>query len=111
MFSIENSHQFFKNYDEHQQLTSSWTMDKIRRKDQTVWVMNHFFINPNCDLNQELTTEMITGKHIAEKSGYPIWPLDPQVINYFKSGRIYNKFGIMHLLIIRLTLFFKLKCS
>ena len=32
----------------------------IERKDGPVWVMNHFFVNPDFDLEQELDQEMPT---------------------------------------------------
>ena len=54
MFDINKSHLSFEDHDDSNVLTSSWTMDKIKRNDGTVWVMNHFFINPNSNLEEAL---------------------------------------------------------
>lgn len=89
MFDIHNPHQFFETYDDHHLFASRYTIDLINRKDGKVWIMNHFFVNPEKDFNQELAKEMPKLQLIAQKSGYPIWPLDPGVIAYFKEHSEY----------------------
>lgn len=85
MFDINDPHQDFKTYDDNNVFENAWTMDKIKRKDGPVWVMNHFFVNPDFDLEQELDQEMPTALLIAKKSHILVWPLDPIVIRYFKT--------------------------
>lgn len=91
MFNLEDSHQCFEKHDDHGTLISRWTMDKIKRNDSTVWVMNHFFVNPNSNLEEILEKEMPTILLLAQKSGYPIWPLDPIVIDYFEKHPEFHK--------------------
>lgn len=91
MFNPNDPHQFFETYDDNDVLISRWTMDKIKRKDGTVWVMNHFFINPNYDLEKALSEEMQTALLIAHETGLKIWPLDPAVIAYFKAHAEFHK--------------------
>ncbi len=83
MFNVNDPHQFFQAEDDNGVIISRWTMDKCKRKDGEVWVMNHFFINPNMNKDQVLAEEMRTAMFIAQESNLPIWPLDPQVIDYF----------------------------
>lgn len=83
MFDIANPHQFFQTNDDDNVMICRWTMDKIDRQDGQVWVMNHFFINPNANKVQILDKEMGTAIDIAQKSNLPIWPLDPMIIDYF----------------------------
>lgn len=89
MFNIDNPHQFFDIYDNNDVLVCHWTMDKIKHKDTTIWVMNHFFFNPTNDSQKSipllLDEEMETAKSISKESGCPIWPLDPKIIDYFKN--------------------------
>ena len=47
MFTFYDPHQFFKEYDDNDQLIYHWSMDKIKRTDGKVWVINHMFIAPN----------------------------------------------------------------
>lgn len=91
MFDINKSHPSFEDHDDNNVLTSSWTMDKIKRNDGTVWVMNHFFINPNSNLEAALAKEMPTALSVAQESDYPIWPLDPIVIDYFEKHPEFHK--------------------
>ncbi|WEV70534.1 hypothetical protein OZY43_06215 [Lactobacillus sp. ESL0785] len=91
MFNATDPHQFFKFYDDNNILTCSWTMDKIERKDGTVWVMNHFFINPSANSKQILAEQMPIALKIAHESHLPIWPLDPLVIDYFSQHPEFNK--------------------
>lgn len=42
----QDTHQIFTIKNEEDILLSSVTLDKIARKDSNVWIMNHFFINP-----------------------------------------------------------------
>lgn len=91
MFSIHDPHQFFETDDDDGQIICRWTMDRIKRSDGPVWVMNHFFINPKFDLSKALAAEMPTALYIAQKSGYPIWPLDPAVIKFFSEHAAYQK--------------------
>lgn len=91
MFNPNDPHQFFETYDDNDVLTCRWTMDQIQRQDGSVWVMNHFFVNPQCDLTKTLDREMPTLLIIARDSGLPVWPLDPLVITYFKKHPQYQK--------------------
>lgn len=97
MFDLENPHQFFKTYDNNHELLCHWTMDLITRRDGKVWVMNHLFINPKLKINSQeynlqVNDEMNTLKIFGKKSNYPIWPLDPMVIEYFKKHPDFHKF-------------------
>ena len=83
MFNIDDPHQCFREDDDQGKMICHWTMDKIERKDATVWIMNHLFINPNKDSKKILHDQMQTVMNIAQKSQLPVWPLDPVVINYF----------------------------
>ena len=67
MFNLEDSHQCFEKHDDHGTLISRWTMDKIKRNDSTVWVMNHFFVNPNSNLEEILEKEMTNGSIACSK--------------------------------------------
>ena len=42
----QDTHKIFTIKNEEDILLSSVTLDKIARKDSNVWIMNHFFINP-----------------------------------------------------------------
>lgn len=85
MFNLDNPHQFIREDDDNGETICSWTMDKIKRKDATVWIMNHFFINPKIDSNKILHKQMATVMFIAQESHLPVWPLDPLVIKYFEK--------------------------
>lgn len=84
MLNIDNPHQIFQVKDDNGELICRWTMDKIKRKDATVWVMNHIFINPQKDSKQILHDQMKIVMLIAQESQIPVWPLDPMIIDYFK---------------------------
>lgn len=87
MYNLQNPHQLFEIYDNNNVLVCRWTMDQIERKDSTVWIMNHFFLVPTKATKEAmprlLDKEMNTALDIAKESGYPIWPLDPMIIDYF----------------------------
>jgi len=85
MFNVDDPHQFFREDDDNGEMVYSWTMDKIERKDATVWIMNHFFVNPKMDSKKILHDQMKIVMFIAQKSHLPVWPLDPLVINYFND--------------------------
>ena len=85
MFNVDDPHQFFREDDDNGEMVYSWTMDKIERKDATVWIMNHFFVNPKMDSKKILHDQMKIVMFIAQKSHLPVWPLDPLVINYFNE--------------------------
>ncbi|WEV38310.1 hypothetical protein OZX58_06140 [Lactobacillus sp. ESL0680] len=91
MYSINDPHQFFKIYDDDDILICHWTMDKVERQDGTVWVMNHFFINPAADSKQILAEQMSIALKIAQESQRPIWPLDPLIIAYFSKHPEFNE--------------------
>ncbi|WEV50705.1 hypothetical protein OZX69_07060 [Lactobacillus sp. ESL0731] len=91
MDNINDPHQFCEIYDDNDILICRWTMDKIERQDATVWVMNHFFINPATDSKQILAEQMASVLEIAQESQLPIWPLDPLVIDYFSQHPEFNK--------------------
>ncbi|MDF7682007.1 hypothetical protein PT287_00530 [Lactobacillus sp. ESL0679] len=91
MDNINDPHQFCEIYDDNDVLLCCWTMDKIERQDATVWVMNHFFINPVADSKQILAEQMSSVLEIAQDSQLPIWPLDPLVIDYFSQHPEFNK--------------------
>ncbi|MDF7639618.1 hypothetical protein PT285_09420 [Lactobacillus sp. ESL0791] len=94
MFSIDDPHQFFEEYDDDDVLICRWTMDKIKRKDGEVWVMNHFFINPSYEKKQQevLAHRMETALLIAKESKIKIWPLDPMIIAYFSKHPKFDKY-------------------
>ena len=95
MYNPQDPHQFFETYDNNDVLVCRWTMDQIDRKDGTVWVMNHFFFVPTEDSKKSmprlLDDEMDTVLDIAKESGYPIWPLDPLIIDYFEKHPEFHK--------------------
>lgn len=92
MFDLTNPQQDFATYDDDGSLICHWSLDLIQRKDQQVWVMNHLFISPAVDFDQQLAAEMKTLQLFGQKSNDPIWPLDPAVIAYFKGHPDFHKF-------------------
>lgn len=92
MTENDNHHQIFEKYDKDHVLICRWTMDKIERKDSTVWIMNHFFVNPKENTTQILDKEMPTALKLAQKSALPIWPLDPVVIAYFAQHQEFAQY-------------------
>ena len=72
------------------QITSSTDIDLIERKDATVWIMNHIFLNPDEHDPHELSLLMEKVISYTQESGYPIWPLDPIAITYFEKHPEYE---------------------
>lgn len=91
MFDLNNPHQTFQVKDDNKHLICRWSMDKINRKTGPVWVMNHFFINPNINSKQILHDQMKIVMQIAQESQIPVWPLDPQIITYFSQHLKFTK--------------------
>lgn len=91
MLNLKKKHQSFGLKAKNGTLICHWTMDKIKRPEGPVWVMNHFFINPQYDLMQALDKEMPLALSLAKESSCPVWPLDPAVINYFSQHPQYDK--------------------
>ncbi|GAB3190318.1 hypothetical protein GCM10027259_61720 [Micromonospora palomenae] len=60
----QDAHQIFTIKNEEDILLSSVTLDKIARKDSNVWIMNHFFINPQ-----------FNSKDLLEKQMQKVWQL------------------------------------
>lgn len=108
----QDTHQIFTIKNEEDILLSSVTLDKIARKDSNVWIMNHFFINPQLNSKDLLEKQMQKVWQLAQETNLPIWPLDPMIIDYFTRILNFTKFGIIvHLLdkIIRRLILNKIK--
>ncbi|RMC45243.1 hypothetical protein [Lactobacillus sp. ESL0230] len=84
MFNLNNSHQFCKVYDDDDILVCHWVMDKVSRSDRDVWIIEHFFFNPAAE-QAFFINEMHNIFEIATTTATPVWPLDPQIIAYFKQ--------------------------
>lgn len=91
MFNVDDPHQFFQINDDNDVMICRWTMDKIARKDGAVWLMNHFFINPDANKAEILDVEMKKAMFIAQETKIPIWPLDPMIIEYFAEHPEFSK--------------------
>lgn len=91
MFSTNNPHQFFEIYNDDDVLISRTTLDKIKRKNETVWIMGPIFLNPDCNDKSGLYDLMDTVKYLSEVSNYKVWPLDPLAISYFQTHSEYYK--------------------
>lgn len=76
---------FIQKNSDNDQLTSSTDIDLIHRKDKTVWVMNHIFLNPDEHDEHELSLLMQKVVSYVQDTNYPIWPLDPIAIKYFEK--------------------------
>ena len=91
MFTFYDPHQFFKEYDDNEQLIYHWSMDKIKRTDGKVWVINHMFIAPNQNKEAVLDKNMALVMEFAKNTKLPIWTLDPLVIDYFQRHPEFHK--------------------
>lgn len=91
MFNVNNPHQFFEADDDNGVMVCRWTMDKIKRKDGKVWLMNHFFINPSANKAEVLEQEMRIAMLVAQESNLKIWPLDPLIIAYFAEHPAFDQ--------------------
>lgn len=56
----------------------------IERKSGPVWAMNQLFIAPGAP-ESVLDQVMEQVKAISQETGLKVWPLDPNVIAYFKK--------------------------
>lgn len=66
------------------QLTARTNLRLIKRPDQTVWLMGHVFVRPASDQKETLNSLMQSVIAFVSKTAYPLWPLDPLIITYFK---------------------------
>lgn len=70
-------------------ITSSTSLQLIKRQD-SVWVMNHIFINPATHNEHELSLLFTKVLAFIRQSNYPVWPLDPIAIHYLKKHPEYH---------------------
>lgn len=91
MQNLEENHLTFKKYSNDGQLIYCWTMDKINHHNQIVWIMNHFFVNPNYPFKTILENEIPIIVNVATETNHQIWPLDPAVIAYFSKNKNLKK--------------------
>lgn len=82
---IETKKYFTLTNSDHQQITSRTDLDLLKRKDESVWIMNHIFLNPDQHDPHELSLLMNRVIPYIKESGYKVWPLDPIAIKYFKK--------------------------
>lgn len=87
----QDTHQIFTIKNEEDILLSSVTLDKIARKDSNVWIMNHFFINPQFNSQDLLEKQMQKVWQLAQETNLPIWALDPMIIDYFTQHPQFHK--------------------
>ena len=73
-------------------LTSETVLDLIDRKDESVWVMNHIFINPDQHDEHEISLLMDEVMEFIKDSNKKIWPLDPIAIIYFEQHSELTKY-------------------
>lgn len=82
---IETKKCFTLTNSDNQQITSRTDLDLLKRKDGSVWVMNHVFLNPDQHDPHELSLLMAQVIAYVKKSGHKVWPLDPIAIKYFEK--------------------------
>lgn len=82
---IEPKKYFTLTNSDNGRITSRTDLDLIERKDETVWVMNHIFLNPDEHDPHELSLLMEQVIDYVKKSGKKIWLLDPIAIKYFEK--------------------------
>lgn len=82
---IETKKYFTLTNSDDNQITSRTDLDLIKRKDETVWVMNHVFLNPDKHDPHEITLLMKQVITYVQESGKKVWPLDPIAIKYFEK--------------------------
>lgn len=78
------------------QITSRTDLDLIKRKDATVWVMNHIFLNPDEHDPHEISLLMKQVLAYVQESGKKVWPLDPIAIKYFEKHPELNDIWYHH---------------
>ncbi|WP_308557673.1 hypothetical protein [uncultured Lactobacillus sp.] len=83
--SEETKKYFTLSNSDNGQITSQTDLDLINRKDETVWVMNHIFLNPDEHDPHELSLLMNQVIKYVQESNKKVWPLDPIAIKYFEK--------------------------
>ena len=91
--SEETKKYFTLSNSDNGQITSQTDLDLINRKDETVWVMNHIFLNPDEHDPHELSLLMNQVIKYVQESNKKVWPLDPIAIKYFEKHPELNEIG------------------
>ena len=82
---IETKKYFTLTNSNNNQITSRTDLDLIHRPDETVWIMNHIFLNPDEHDPHELSLLMKQVIKYIQESCKRVWPLDPIAIKYFEK--------------------------
>lgn len=76
---------YFTRKNDNDIITSRTDLNLIERKNKTVWIMNHLFLNPEQHDQHEISLIMHDVVVFVQESEKKIWPLDPIAIKYFKQ--------------------------
>lgn len=90
MFNSAETQQDFKYFSENKELICHFCLDKIQHHEDSVWIMNAFFVNPNFSgqdlINQYLVP--VLDQMLVENE--KIWPLDPAIIAFLRNTPKYQ---------------------